>query len=714
MLRKLWSLKRNNVHRDKGKMTKESISMDKKAARDMTISKSQVISLGIVLLICCIVVFYGKDILPKVAFLYPEQVSGNPYFQLKHVFLLYFLTPIIVMCSITLFVLPGVFLVMVTGKISRWVEMIVLAFGISFIVYVPLISIVKLVSLSPPDSSIFLIAVITFGALSWLVLAYRVFKGAKLPSQISQTKDLRHLFWTIFIPVISLLLLLPIIFWQDMHDDGLEALEIGRSLSTYFLPHFPTPSRLSGLGGGMFPMAYPVHWFVIVFGDFEFSARLPMLLYLPVLFCLLVQLIEWKSPRRLGCIEEALIILALGVYTVTMSFNASFDPYFADIAAPATFETLTIVCILAMINFLWRGQTVWFFFFAFMSFLCRPTGLLMLGFLGVVVLFCLPQHRISWLLRIFLVIVVCVFFTIVYEKIYIPFICDSTLGFSSTSLLMRFQFIRIDDISRINFVLFPCGIIPLISLFVFRRQDALSKVITVLSVLYFFVFYFQAFVALHHFVPVMILPLVVFWRMYLHQHKMFRRISIPVVAIAGVMALWFSLPKTFTINRTVRELGEKTAFLVGDYYTNYREQVSHPELLFKLIPPDWKVKDPKSELISSPASIIYYSTRQKPQNAQINYVVQPLANQVPNGFSKIADDGIAAIYVKDVRKWFLDRYRPLQTDYRSMLYDIPRATLFRHWGSHQGQYTVDFGQIRLLKEWGMYLAGIEEPQSHDK
>ncbi len=125
------------------------------------------------------------------------------------------------------------------------------------------------------------------------------------------------------------------------------------------------------------------------------------------------------------------------------------------------------------------------------------------------------------------------------------------------------------------------------------------------------------------------------------------------------------------------------------------------------------MKDPKSELISSPASIIYYSTRQKPQNAQINYVVQPLANQVPNGFSKIADDGIAAIYVKDVRKWFLDRYRPLQTDYRSTLYDIPRATLFRHWGSHQGQYTIDLGRINILKNWGMYLAGIEEPQPPD-
>jgi hypothetical protein len=147
----------------------------------------------------------------------------------------------------------------------------------------------------------------------------------------------------------------------------------------------------------MIPMAYPVHWFVTLFGPVEASARLPMLLYLPVLFCLLIQVIEWRSPCILGCAEEAALCLALAIYTVTMSYNASYDPYFADIAAPAAFETLTVICILATIYFLWNGRSGWFFFFALMSYLCRSTGLLMLGLLGVVIVWCVPEHRRPWL-----------------------------------------------------------------------------------------------------------------------------------------------------------------------------------------------------------------------------------------------------------------------------------------------------------------------------
>jgi hypothetical protein len=282
----------------------------------------------------------------------------------------------------------------------------------------------------------------------------------------------------------------------------------------------------------------------------------------------------------------------------------------------------------------------------------------------------------------------------VYDKIYIPsIISDASFGYSSSSVLRRFRYLRVDDLFRINYVLFPSGILPMVALLAFRRQDPLGRVITLVSLLYFGFFYFQAFVALHHFVPVMLLPLVVFWRMYLHQESWLRRVSLPAVVLTSVVALWLSLPRHFEINRTVRAIGQKTAFLVGDYSTDFQTQVGRAHLLFKFIPPDWEVPDATTELVSGYGSIIYYATRPKTLNMPINYIVQSLGDPAPLGSTRVAADKVAALYVKDVQQWHRDRFRRLQTDYRSPLYDIPRTTLFQHWGAPQGKYTIDLKHV---------------------
>ncbi len=681
------------------KVNEKPVGLTESSDKNQTISRLVVICLGLLLVISCVVVYYGEGIIAQVASLYPQEVPEHPYFQPTHTWLLYVLMPSVVISSLILLLLPGMFLVLAMGKIHRWTELMIWAFGISFIAYFFVTSAVKLISRTPSDSVTFVAAVASGGALAWAILAFRVFRGIKLSWPLATKSDVRRVCFSIAIPVVTLLALIPIIFWQDMHDDGFEALELGRSLSVHFLPRFPTATGFLGIGAGMIPMAYPVHWFAMLFGPVEASARLPMLLYLPVLFCLLVQLIEWRSPRALGFKEESLLCVAMAIYTVTMSYNASYDPYFADIAAPTAFETLTVVCILATIYFLWKNQAVWFFFFALLSYLCRPTGVLVLGLIGIAIVFYLPEQRRPRLIRISVAMGLCMLFAFVYDKIYIPSIVgDTDFGYPAGSILSRFRFLKLDDLSRINYILFPCGILPFISLLAFRWQDSLARVITIVSLFYFAFFYFQAFIALHHFVPVMLLPQVVFWRIYLHHQRWFRRLSLPGVALASVVAFWMSLPRHFEINRTVRPIGQRTAFLVGDYNTAYREQVRHAKLLFKLIPPDWEVKDPAKELVSGYCSIIYYSTRPKTPNTPINYVVQPLGNIAPHGFTKIVDDETVALYVRDLQQWNRDRFRHLRTDYRSVFYDIPRTTLFRHWGIPQMQYSIDLKRL-IIGSW---------------
>ena len=659
-----------------------------------SLSRRTVIYLGLLLVASYIVAWVGRDVVPGVVNLYSVELPEHPYFQPDRAGLLYVLVPLVVVSSLVLFLLPGLFLVLASGKTARWTELVIRAFGASFIVYVTLISAVKLLSSTLPSSFAFVCALGGGGVLAWGVLAFRVFRGDRLAWALSQQADLRRLGWTMAIPVIVLLTMMPVIFWQDMHDDGFEALEIGRSLSAYLLPRFPTPSGFLGLNAGMTPMAYPVHWFVTLFGPIEASARLPLLLYLPVLFCLLVELIEWQSPRAMGLAEEAVLCLAVGIYTVTMSYNASYDPYFADIAAPAAFETMTVVCIAAAIRFLWSGQRAWFLFFAMLSYFCRPTGFMILGLVGLATALTLPEYRKRWLAMIAMAMGLCVLIAFAYDKVYIPWVAGPvSLGYGFSSFLNRMRYLRLIELSRINFGLFPGGVLPFVALFFFHWQDRLAKVIAIVTLLYFCFFVLQAFVALHHFVPVMILPLVVFWRMYLHHQRWFRRVGLPVVALVSIAAFWLSLPRHFEINRTVRPIGQRTAILIGDYDRDYRTQVEHAELFFSLMSPDWDVAAPAKELVTGYASMIYYATRPKPSSVEVNYTIQPIGDPAPVAWTRVAADTKVVVYVRDLGQWERDRFQELRTDYRSPLYDIPSSTLFFYRGVPEEHVLIDLIKV---------------------
>ena len=66
------------------------------------------------------------------------------------------------------------------------------------------------------------------------------------------------------------------------------------------------------------------------------------------------------------------------------------------------------------------------------------------------------------------------------------------------------------------------------------------------------------------------------------------------------------------------------------------------------------------------------------------------------GFTGIAESPTGAVYVKDLERWRRDRYRELRTDYRSVVYEIPRETLFRHLGAPAGNYTINLKSVPLL------------------
>ena len=95
------------------------------------------------------------------------------------------------------------------------------------------------------------------------------------------------------------------------------------------------------------------------------------------------------------------------------------------------------------------------------------------------------------------------------------------------STLSRLRYLTFFDWRRFAYIVFPGGILPALTLLMFWRQDRFSRALTVVTSVLFFFFYFTAFIALHHFVVGMVLPVVVFWRVWLRAPADPPRVEFP-------------------------------------------------------------------------------------------------------------------------------------------------------------------------------------------
>lgn len=660
-----------------------------------TFGKAHLFFLGLIALISWVIILCGRDLISNVITKYYFQLPAYPYLGLEDPVRFYLLIPPIVGAGILTWLFPGIFFTLLLRKPKRITELIVWAFGISYLVYIPLIWVVRnyFHGKSTPDNFVF--GTILLGLLGWLCLAGFFFRGGQPGWPPAQVIEKRRLAWIIAIPLLALFLLFPLIFWQDMHGDAVEIFELGKSLSQFWWPRFPSMQGVAGLGIGMAPMAFPVHWFIALFGEIEAAARLPLLLYLPVIFCLLVELIEWQLPQRLGIVEESLLVLALAVITETLSFNASYDPYFADIASPMVIDLFEIIALMAVIYFLWRQEWLFLAVWVLLAIFGRPTGIFVLGLLAVGVFIFFPEKRRSWLPILLGLILSCLFLGLLYDRVLLPILSGTAeISFSSSSIIGRIRYIRMFEFLRLNFGIFPVGILPFFALFFFNWQDNYARLISFITLGYFLIFLFVAFTALHHFIPIMVLPLIVMWRIVLLHPVWDRRIVFAAVIFAGVVSLTVSLPRSFTINRTIRSIGQKIDIKLGADQLDFQTLISHEGLFSKIVQPDWLVDDPAEELVSTPLALIYYATRPKNTDSSGNYLIQLLSEPAPTGYSLVGSDQTASLYVHDQAEWNADRFQNWNTEYRSPLYAIPRGTLYYYRVETKGTRVFDL--IELL------------------
>jgi hypothetical protein len=635
----------------------------------------------------CLPTLAAPWVITRAGTLYPG--GGSAYFVARHALTLYVMVPLAALSSFASFLLPGALFSLAAGAARRLEELLLFGFAASLILCIVLSTVTRLVFGVPMPGAVFFVSWYAVAAALAVALRWRIAR-AQIASPLAGPGR-RRLIMIAACTWLAIALLAPKILWENFNVDGVEAFEFGRSLTWHVAPYWAVTDGVFGLYHNFVLFAYPNHWFITLLGPIEAAARLPFLLYLGLLFAALLLLIEQDRTRPLNLREEAALWLALGLFVVVQAFNTNYDPFFADLAEMAATDSLWVLCFVAAVYALWSRRYAWFVSFAIMNYLSSPGGLLLLLALGALTLVAPLQQRAVQLRWIAAAVAICVLLGIAYETWYAPEILGQTRvsQFSSVNMLRRLFPPTLTEFVRFNALLFTTGILPAFALapaLARRRADAFSFVVAGVTLLYFGTLYIQVWTSLHQFTPVMLLPLVVFWRQYLTLAPRWQSRLWTALVATTALCLLLSLPRHFLVNRAARALGLATDLRVGNAGPGYVQATQAAWALSVLVPEGYRLDYPHQPWGTDPYTWIYYAQLPKPERNVINYVVQAAASPAPDGFRALATRAAMTLYVKDIELWQRQRAAPFPRIVVSPLYEpILRNTyaFFRSFSADQ-------------------------------
>lgn len=666
-----------------------------KEAPAVVTGKSGHIRLAVVLPILWLPALLFPEAVTAAARLYPLAASPNPYFVLSHAGLLYLAAPAVAISACILFLSPGLLLSAAAGACDSAADWVVSALAIGIAGNSLLAGLLQAILGRPLRGQAFGIAIACGSVLciAWLLWKSRR-PGLRLPWADSRSRAM--LFSMLATAWLLLAALTPKFYWENFNGDGIHAFESARLLLAQPLPFWPPSSgEIAGFPGFTSMLfAFPTSWFIRLFGEIEVAARLPILLYLAALFGGLASVIEFGGGRRLGIAEHVLLWLGLAVYVVVMAFSATYEPYSADLALPVTQDTLLMVCFLGFALAFLKGRIAWMAGFTALTWVSLPNGPLLLGLwlAGVLLLFRPRPWKQAGLAA-------CAMAGCAALGGLLPAILAG-LGmpgpgseYAGEGLLERLINVQWGDWRRFLFAIVPGGVLPALSLLAWRRQDAVARVLTFVTAGAFGLFYIQAWVALHHFVPAMILPLAVFWRGHPPLDPRRRVGLLAATAAAGVAALWISLPRSA---RPFQE-GRLVGAAIEDRTTGY--DLSDPQafhstiLLREILPVGWDPAVPEHSFGGSSLVWNYYAHHRDAQGIG-DYLVQPLPEAAPPGARLLASTSETALYVRSETALRTHRALRPPAPAGSRIYWIPKWMLF-HGPAPPG------GGVRIgnLRDW---------------
>lgn len=619
--------------------------------------------------------------------------AANPYVLPGHALSLYIVTPLVTLAASFLFLTPGLILSAVFGREKHAAAWLISALATTLVVHIAATTGFQLLTGAILKGTAYLSFILALSVLCLLIAGLRLSQGATNRLRLEHSS--RDLWIGVGLFLLCLILFAPKFYWENFTGDGSGSLQFARlyihDLWPFWRPEAGPIKNAPGLTMVLF--VFPESWFVRLFGEWEYSVRAPLLMYLGLLYPVLAQLIRTGREHLpdLRPVDVALIVAALLLYVLANVYSGGYHVYFGDSPMPAARETLSLVVFLGYILFFIEFRPWLFVATGVMAHLVIPTGGLWLLMWPVAVF--LTWRPIPWQ-RLFSaagVLVVAGAISVILPKIigilHLPFPGDE---FGSDNIVTRLRFVSFEDWSRFAFWAVPAGILPALFLLTWRTQDRISRALTLLTLAYFLFFYVQAYrVLLHHFIPAMIPPMIVMWRSPLMQDSRFANPLRGLAAVLLIVSAWASWPemKLHTFERTIGQhiLTEGPDFDVaergdGDRWPGFSQKgldVAHVLLgdLFKMT---YGEDDPKTRYYGAPLVWWYYSQFPRPEGQVINYIVKPLDRAKPEDGTPVQTHEGYGLFIRDMALYQSHADTKLPVDTGAAIYVTPRTVIYGH------------------------------------
>jgi hypothetical protein len=600
---------------------------------------------------------------------------AQPYLSGSRPALLYLAMPAVVLASFVLVLGPGLLAALALDRAptpARWISngFLLSLFGVSALM------VLLLCFGSSPTGASFVAWVAAGQVASAAWLGVRLRRGPPPRSPFGPGN--RAFWWSLAaLLVLGLVGLTPKLFWEAFNGDGHEMNGVARLLLVRPVPFSPPDSgAMSGYPGvNMMLTAYPVSWFSRLFGDQPSAARIPFLLFLGVLQAATVAFAERRRGRLDGTVH-ALIAMGLVSYALVMCYSATYDPYGADVALPATQDTLLIALFLIAVVAQLQGESFLEAGATFGMLLCSPNGLPLAVVWLAARAFVARQPPWPALGRSLAILVACMVLSSLVPTIV------GALGLplpgqqhSATNLLRRFGHIEPLDLRRFLFLFVPCGIYPIAALLDLRRSASDSQAMLLTSFGIFAIYYPLATLSLHYFAPAMVLPLAAFWSGG-HRGDWRSRPGVRLVLVGlALLAVGLNLPTGTALYDATRELGERIDVSGASGLDANEPRAHRASLALRLLFPGSAFIGVPDERLGLSAPTMRYYAERAPSGEKHYALVDP-GGSAPEGFTEIGRHPDATVYIASRERWERDqRMRPARSLGRG-IYIFSRDHLF--------------------------------------
>ena len=655
------------------------------------------LQLALVVGLAALIAFAGLGTLRRVLASWDLGQMPHLYWLPDHALSLYLITPITALATALFFLAPGLLLSAVYGRTKTAALWLVSAFAAALAVNVAATTVFQLASgvVLTGLGFFWLIAAVNLACL--LIASFRLASRASLRLELAgQGGDLAMaalLFWGL------LVLMAPKFYWENFSGDGSGSLQFSRLYIHTLWPFWPPEAGVIKQAPGLtsFLFVIPESWFVRLWGETEFSVRLPHMMGLALLYPVVTGLIRVARPMAvLRLVDHLLIAAALCLYSLSVIYSGGYHPWFGDSPMPAARETLAMVCFLGYILAFIEDRRALMMTAGLLAHLSIPTGglWLLLWPLAVGLVWRpLPRARLRFAVLVLAVAAaISLLVPILVGLLGLPFPGSE---FSAAAVADRLRFVAFTDWNRFAFLAVPLGILPALSLLTWRRQDQIARALTLVSVVFFVFFYLQGYrVLLHHFIPAMIPPLVVMWRSPLVALPFAR-----LVVLGGlVLGTWLAWPKDMGLHHHDRDFAafiategpryDSAAPLDGERFRGFAPAAldTFHELFGQLLPIGYGDTEPGERFYGAPLVWWFYSEFPKPEGQKINYVIKPLSDATPEDGTLFKDYDGYGLYIRDMALFDEQRALKLPYDTGAAILATPRDVIFgrgskwpKHW-----------------------------------